>query len=145
MGVNKLDLAKRAQIIAMLCEGSSMRSVSCLADVSINTVSKLLVEAGKFRAGFHEDKVHSVKARRVQVEEIWSFIGAKQKNVSGMKTEVEGADHGPSRYGPRQHDLCRTREPHRADAQSPLYPSHQRIQQEIRQPSSHGRALCSLV
>lgn len=91
MGMNKLDLAKRAQILAMLCEGSSMRSVSRLTDVSINTVSKLLVDAGKFCAGFHEDKVRNVKAKRVQVDEIWSFVGAKQKNVAGMKSELEGA------------------------------------------------------
>ena len=91
MGLNKLDLVKRAQILAMLCEGSSMRSVSRLANVSINTVSKLLVDAGKFCAGFHEHKVRNVKAKRVQVDEIWSFVGAKQKNVAGMKTEVEGA------------------------------------------------------
>jgi hypothetical protein len=46
-GMNKLPLAKRAQILSMLCEGSSMRSVSRVADVSINSVSKLLVEAGE--------------------------------------------------------------------------------------------------
>ena len=48
LGMNKLPIAKRAQILSMLTEGASMRSVSRLADVSINTVSKLLVEAGKF-------------------------------------------------------------------------------------------------
>ena len=47
LAMNKLPLAKRAQILAMLCEGASMRSVSRLADVSINTVSKLLMDAGK--------------------------------------------------------------------------------------------------
>jgi uncharacterized protein YerC len=44
--MNKLPLAKRVQILSMLCEGSSMRSISPVAGVSINTVSKLLVEAG---------------------------------------------------------------------------------------------------
>ena len=68
-----------------------MRSVSRLADVSINTVSKLLVDAGRFCAGFHDAKVRDVKAKRVQVDEIWSFVGAKQKNVSGMKTPMDGA------------------------------------------------------
>ena len=69
--MNKLDIAKRAQILSMLTEGASMRSVSRLADVSINTVAKLLVEAGRFCAGFHEAKVSNVKAKRVQVDEIW--------------------------------------------------------------------------
>lgn len=91
LGMNKLPVAQRAQILAMLCEGSSMRSISRLADVSINTVSKLLVDAGRFCAGFHDAKVRGVKARRVQVDEIWSFVGAKQKNVPGMKAPVDGA------------------------------------------------------
>jgi IS1 family transposase len=68
-----------------------MRSVSRLCDVSINTVSKLLVEAGKFCAGFHDEKVRMVEAKRVQVDEIWSFTAAKQKNVSHMKKRVDGA------------------------------------------------------
>lgn len=45
--MNKLPTNKRAQILAMLCEGSSMRSISRVADVSINTVAKLLEDAGK--------------------------------------------------------------------------------------------------
>ena len=90
-GMNKLDVATRAQILAMLCEGSSMRSVSRLCDVSINTVSKLLVDAGRFCAGFHDAKVRGVKAKRVQVDEIWSFVGAKAKNVAEMKAPMDGA------------------------------------------------------
>lgn len=89
--MNKLPVAQRAQILAMLCEGSSMRSVSRLADVSINTVSKLLVDAGRFCAGFHDAKVRGVKAKRVQVDEIWSFVGAKQKNAPNMKVPGDGA------------------------------------------------------
>lgn len=89
--MNKLDIAKRAQILAMLCEGASMRSVSRLADVSINTVSKLLVDAGRFCAGYHDANVRMVKCKRVQVDEIWSFTGAKQKNVATMKAPVDGA------------------------------------------------------
>ena len=88
LGMNKLPVAKRAQILSMLCEGASMRSVSRLADVSINTVSKLLEDAGRFCAGFHDAKVRNVKAKRVQVDEIWSFTAAKQKNVAKMKSPV---------------------------------------------------------
>jgi IS1 family transposase len=89
--MNKLPLETRVQILSMLCEGSSMRSISRVADVSINTVSKLLIDAGKACAAFHDAKVRGVKARRVQVDEIWSFTAAKQKNVAGMKKPVEGA------------------------------------------------------
>lgn len=83
--MNKLPVAKRAQILSMLCEGSSMRSVSRLCDVSINTVSKLLVDAGKVCAAFHDKKVRGVQSRRVQVDEIWSFTYAKSKNVEKAK------------------------------------------------------------
>lgn len=89
--MNKLPLETRVQILSMLCEGSSMRSISRVADVSINTVSKLLVDAGKACAAFHDQEVRGVKARRVQVDEIWSFTAAKQKNVPHMKRQVEGA------------------------------------------------------
>lgn len=89
--VNKLPIAARAQMLSMLCEGASMRSVSRLTDTSINTVSKLLVDAGRFCAGFHDAKVRGVAAKRVQVDEIWSFTAAKQKNVADMKAPVMGA------------------------------------------------------
>src|ERR1700722_13937551 len=91
LGMNKLSVVQRAQILSMLCEGASMRSVSRLADVSINTVSKLLEDAGRFCAGYHDAMVKGVKAKRVQVDEIWSFTGAKQKNVARMKRPIDGA------------------------------------------------------
>lgn len=89
--MNKLPLAKRTQILAMLCEGSSMRSISRVADVSINTVSKLLVEAGEACLTIHDETVRDVKASRVQCDEIWSFCHAKQKNVATAKAAPEGA------------------------------------------------------
>ena len=90
--MNRLPAAKRVQILSMLCEGSSMRSVSRVADVSINTVSKLLVDAGRVCAWFHDENVRDVRARRVQVDEIWSFTYAKAKNVAAAKAAPEGAD-----------------------------------------------------
>lgn len=89
--MNKLPLKTRVQILTMLCEGSSMRSISRVADVSINTVSKLLVDAGTFCAALHDREVRNVKSARVQCDEIWSFVGAKQKNVPNMKNAVNGA------------------------------------------------------
>jgi IS1 family transposase len=91
--MNKLPAAKRVQILSLLCEGASMRAVSRLADVSINTVSKLLVDAGKVCAAFHDEKVRGVKAHRVQVDEIWSFTYAKAKNVpSATNAPAEAGD-----------------------------------------------------
>lgn len=85
MYMNKLPLAKRIQILAMLCEGSSMRSISRVADVSINTVSKLLVEAGEASLAIHDELVRNVRAKQIQCDEIWSFCYAKQKNVRAAK------------------------------------------------------------
>ncbi len=68
-----------------------MRSVSRVADVSINTVTKLLTDAGKTCIDFHDQRVQLLRSRRVQVDEIWSYCAAKQKNVAGMKKPVEGA------------------------------------------------------
>ena len=84
-GMNKLDTAKRAQILSMLVEGSSIASTARVADVSPNSVSKLLLEAGKACEAFHDREVRGVKARRIQADEIWSFIHAKQKNVATAK------------------------------------------------------------
>ena len=89
--MNKLALSKRVQILAMLCEGVSMRSISRVVDVSINTVGKMLIEAGEACAAFHDEKVRNVRSQRVQVDEVWSFTAAKQKNVASMKKPVEGA------------------------------------------------------
>lgn len=89
--MNKLPLAKRVQILSMLCEGSSMRSISRVADVSINTVSKLLVDAGKACATFHDDTVRGVTSKRIQCDEIWSFTYAKAKNVATAKAAPEEA------------------------------------------------------
>jgi IS1 family transposase len=90
-GMNKLPPAKRAAILTMLCEGASMRSVSRMADVSINTVARLLKDAGEACAAHHDEAVRGVKAKRVQCDEIWSFCYAKQKNVAAAKAAPEGA------------------------------------------------------
>jgi IS1 family transposase len=91
MGMNKLPIEKRRQILAMLCEGSSMRSISRIVDVSINTVSKILVEAGEACLILHDETVQNVKASRIQCDEIWSFCHAKQKNVASAKAAPKGA------------------------------------------------------
>jgi IS1 family transposase len=84
-------MEKRAQILNMLVEGMSMRAVSRLADVSINTVTKLLVEAGFACAKYHDEHIRNVKASRVQCDQIWSFCYAKQKNVEAAVAAPEFA------------------------------------------------------
>ncbi len=91
ISMNKLDTAKRAQILALLCEGSSMRSISRVAGVSINTVTKLLVDAGTACAGYHDQYVRNLKTKRVQCDEIWAFCYAKERNVADAKAAPESA------------------------------------------------------
>lgn len=68
-----------------------MRSISRVVDVSINTVSGLLVDAGKACAAHHHDTVRNVRSKRIQADEIWSFAYAKQKNVATAKAAPHDA------------------------------------------------------
>ena len=68
-----------------------MRSISRTVGVSINTVTKLLIEAGEACAEYHHNTVTNLKSRTVQCDEIWSFCYAKQKNVEDAKAAPEGA------------------------------------------------------
>jgi IS1 family transposase len=90
--MNRLSTDDRAKILHMLCEGIGIRAVSRLTGASKNTVAKLLVDAGKVCAAYHDANVRNVKASRVQVDQIWSFTYAKQKNVATAKDALEGAD-----------------------------------------------------
>jgi IS1 family transposase len=79
--MNRLPIEKRVQIIGLLTEGNSLRAASRLADVSINTVTKLLVDVGTACEAYQLDTLKSLPCKRVQCDEIWSFVGAKEANV----------------------------------------------------------------
>lgn len=89
--MNRLPTHKRVMILNMLIEGMSMRAISRTVGVSINTVTKLLVEAGEACAAYHDKTIRDVKANHVQCDEIWSFCYAKDKNVPTAKAAPEGA------------------------------------------------------
>jgi hypothetical protein len=89
--MNKLPLKTRVQILSMLVEGSSMRSISRVTGVSINTVTKLLVDAGNACDAYHDERVRNVAAKRILCDEIWSFAYAKAKNVATAKAAPEDA------------------------------------------------------
>jgi IS1 family transposase len=79
--MNKLSIQKRAQIIGMLVEGNSLRATSRMADCSINTVTKLLVDVGTACAEYQYNTLRDLPCKRIQCDEIWSFCYAKEKNV----------------------------------------------------------------
>ncbi|AHE52041.1 IS1 family transposase [Sphingomonas sanxanigenens] len=89
--MNKLTIEERAKILHLLCEGMSIRAITRLTGASKNTASKLLIDAGKACAAYHDANVRDVKASRVQVDEIWSFTYAKQKNVASAKAAPDAA------------------------------------------------------
>ena len=89
--MNKLNRQQRKTILNLLVEGSSMRSISRAAGVSINTVTKLLVDAGLACAEYHDKAIHNVKSKRVQCDEIWSFCYPKKKNVDYAVSAPDGA------------------------------------------------------
>jgi len=86
MRMNKLALAKRVQILNLLCEGMSMRAVSRVVDVSFNTVAKALIDAGTVCAEMHDELVRDVKAKRIECDEIWAFNYCKQRTVASAKS-----------------------------------------------------------
>jgi IS1 family transposase len=91
--MNRLPLARRAAILGMLVEGNSLRATSRMADVSINTVTKLLLDVGKACEQYQDKALRGLKARRIQCDEIWSFVYAKAKNVpESMKGAFGGGD-----------------------------------------------------
>lgn len=89
--MNKLSTEDRARILHLLCEGQSIRAITRLTGASKNTVTKLLIDAGKACWAYHDANVRNVKAKRVQVDEIWSFTYAKQKNVATAKSAPANA------------------------------------------------------
>lgn len=85
VSMNTLDTKTRVLILRLLVEGNSIRATTRIADVSKNTVTKLLEDAGKACAAYHDEHVRDVKASHVQADEIWSFCYAKELNVAEAK------------------------------------------------------------
>ena len=75
-------MAERAKILGMMVEGNSLRSISRMADVSINTVTKLLVEVGAACSSYLNENLVNLNCQRVQIDEIWASCYAKAKNVT---------------------------------------------------------------
>jgi len=83
--MNRLSLQDRARILGCLTEGNSMRATTRMCDVSINTVTKLLVDVGTACDLYQNETLRNLPCKRIQVDEIWSFCGMKEKNVPPMR------------------------------------------------------------
>lgn len=82
VSMNRLDKTQRAQVIRCLVEGNSIRSTVRMTGVAKNTVVKLLSEIGRACEEYQDKTLRQINSRRIQCDEIWSFVYAKQKNVT---------------------------------------------------------------
>src|SRR2546423_15454003 len=87
--MNKLNTDERTRIVAALVEGNSMRAISRMTGVSRNTVDKLLVDLGGVCSAYQDKAFHNLPCKGIQCDEIWSFVGCKEK-----KTTAESKGHG---------------------------------------------------
>ena len=85
MAMNKLDRDTRAKILTLLCEGMSIRAITRVLGVGKNTVARLIIDAGVACAAYQDRVLRNLPCERVQVDEIWSFVYAKNANVSNAK------------------------------------------------------------
>jgi IS1 family transposase len=90
--MNKLDTKRRAQVIAALVEGCSIRATVRMTGVAKNTIIKLLEDVGTACSNYQDEKLRNLDCRLLQLDEIWSFCHSKQKNVAP-------ANHGVLGYG----------------------------------------------
>ena len=79
--MNQLSTERRSRVVSALCEGNSIRSTSRMTGVAVNTVIKLLTEIGSACLDYQDAVMHDLPCRRLQCDEIWSFVYAKAKNV----------------------------------------------------------------
>src|SRR3712207_79834 len=89
--MNKFPTEHRVQILGMMVEGMSIRAIARLTGASKNTIVKFLRDAGEAFSAYQDRVLRDLPCKRVQVDEIWSFLYAKQKNVEGAKAPPEQA------------------------------------------------------
>jgi IS1 family transposase len=88
--MNRLNLDRRAQVLAALVDGNSIRATCRMTDVAKATVLKLLVDVGGACLAYQREHLRGLKCRRLQVDEIWSFCSMKERNVSPERRGVLG-------------------------------------------------------
>src|SRR5437868_5961098 len=90
VSMNKLSTADRVRVVDALVEGMSIRATVRMTGVAKNTIVKLLADLGEACKRYHDEHVRNLKTKRVQSDEIWSFVGSKQKNVPADKQKEFG-------------------------------------------------------
>lgn len=88
--MNLLPIEKRAQILSLLVEGNSINATCRISGAAKMTVLKLLADVGEACAKYQDEKLRNLPCKRVQCDEVWSFVGAKKKNVPAELKGVFG-------------------------------------------------------
>ena len=89
--MNKLSTERRAQILGMMVEGNSIRAIVRMTGASKNTIVKLLEDAGEAFSAYQDQAFRDLPCKRLQLDEIWAFCYAKQRNVMFAKSAPEEA------------------------------------------------------
>ena len=89
--MNRLDNKRRAQVVAALVEECGLRSTARMTGVARMTVEKLLRDLGAACARYQDEHLRNLTCRRIECDEIWSFVYAKEKNVERAKSAPEVA------------------------------------------------------
>src|ERR1700689_3501815 len=79
--MNKLSNEEKVRVVACLVEGNSLRATVRMTGVHRTTIQNLLVELGKACSAYQDKAMRNLKCKRVQCDEIWAFVGCKEKNV----------------------------------------------------------------
>jgi IS1 family transposase len=90
--MNKLTPERRAQVVKCLVEGNSIRATVRMTGAAKNTVVKLLVDLGKACSEYQDRTVRDLKCKQVQCDEIWSFVGCKEANLTEAKEDAGMGD-----------------------------------------------------
>src|SRR5436190_827010 len=89
--MNKLNTHERTAVVAALVEGNSLRAVTRMTGVHRTTIMKLLCDLGRACSEYQDKTFRNLKSKRIQCDEIWSFVGAKEKNCTAeMKAKGAG-------------------------------------------------------
>lgn len=88
--MNRMDTKRRAQVVRCLIEGCSINSTVRMTGVAKHTILKLLVELGATCSDFLNETMQNLPCERIQVDEIWQFVGCKEKNITAAKIERDG-------------------------------------------------------
>ena len=79
---NELKSEAKAQVVSLLCEGNSIRSIERITGIHRDTVMRLGVRVGTACAKIQDEKMRGLQCSQIEVDEIWGFVGAKRKNAN---------------------------------------------------------------